>query len=147
MEYINHITLNTGHIRRSYANEIDKGIYFILRRLLKDSLQPGGTKMSESYILKTTQTPTATIATIFDIENVPMLTTMCSTSTDRDIWEALHDTSTSPLATDRSKLPQVPYIADRLEVGATLHLDALRWTGDFSQCFGWMCLSPGSIKP
>ena len=51
--------------------------------------------------------------------------------------------------TSKTKLaeqPEVPYIADRVEVGAYLHKDALKWTGDFSRCMGWISLFPDEIR-
>lgn len=38
MEYINHITLNTGHIRKTYPEEIDNKIYFLLNRIYADDI-------------------------------------------------------------------------------------------------------------
>jgi hypothetical protein len=41
-----------------------------------------------------------------------------------------------PVLTDPDKCPPLPYVADRVEMVAVLHSDALVWTGDFSRCMG-----------
>lgn len=146
MKFINHITLNTGHIRKSYVREVDKKLYFVLKRIHQESLEPDGSKLFDKYTLKSTVAASATIATIFDSEGIPVLTTLCTKSKEHNFWEDLHDTSSAPLATQRSQPISTPYIADRLEVGAMFNLDALKWTGDFSRCFGWLCLYPRDIR-
>ncbi|WP_338709233.1 hypothetical protein [Paenibacillus amylolyticus] len=146
MRQINHITLNTGHVRQSYPDEIDKGMYFALNRIVNDSFDSDGASVMDGYVLKSSRTQRATIGTIYAYDGVPILTTLCCESGDLQLWELLHKTATTPLVSQSSKQPETPYIADRLEVGAMAHLDAMKWTGDFSRCFGWICLSPSSIR-
>jgi len=47
VNFLYHVTLNTGHIRKIYPEEIDKRIYFALRRILRDSLRPEGAEVME----------------------------------------------------------------------------------------------------
>ncbi|MET1174359.1 hypothetical protein [Paenibacillus amylolyticus] len=146
MNHINHITLNTGHVRQSYPDEIDKHLYFAINRIVNDSFSPADTPLLDGYILKSTRTKEAAIGTVYSEDGMPIITTICTESNGPLLWEMMHDTATIPLATQRSNPPAGPYIADRLEVGAMEHLDAMVWTGDFSRCFGWICLSPSSIR-
>ncbi|MNB92478.1 hypothetical protein D3C75_395820 [compost metagenome] len=145
MKHINHITLNTGHMRQTLPGEVDKELYFVLKRILKDSLSPEGGKLMDGYTLKSTQTSTATIATIFGANGAPVLTTLCSSAANVELWDMLYNTATTPIDTKRLA-PSAPYIADRIDIGAMSNLDAMSWTGDFSRCFGWLCLSPSSIR-
>ncbi|MCW3793797.1 hypothetical protein OM416_19580 [Paenibacillus sp. LS1] len=146
MKQINHITLNTGHIRRSSPDEIDKGMYFALKRIVNDSFGPDGTTVLDGYILKSSRIKEATIGTIYADDGIPIITTICTETDEPLLWEMMHDTATVPLDTERSKPAAGPYISDRLEVGAMEHLGAMVWSGDFSRCFGWICLSPSSIR-
>ena len=56
------------------------------------------------------------------------------------------DTTNGPLATNPGKPPAGAFIADRIEVGAFIHPDALRWTGDLARCFGWVMMAPRKIR-
>lgn len=146
MDYFNHITLNTGHMRKSYANEVDKRVYFVVKRLLKDAMTPTGAVLFEEYTVKTTKVGASAITTIYGPEGVPILTTACSKNDDGSLWQTLHDTFAGPLATNANEPAPLPYVADRLEVGAMQHAEALAWTGDFARCFAWAALYPNKIR-
>jgi len=146
LKYLNHVTLNTGHVRQTYPGEVDKRLFFRLKRILNDSFRPEGAELINGYRLKSTQIEVATIATIFALDGAPILTTACSKQDDGTIWRMLHETTNEPLKTKASDPVPVPYIADRLEIGVMAHMDALKWTGDFSRCFGWMVLDPYKIR-
>src|SRR5690625_3088328 len=146
MEYINHVTLNTGNCRKTYANEIDRGIYFRLNRMIKESTVGDGVEVYRGYRLKTTMGDGGAIATIISINSgIPVITSACS-KMDHEAWHVLHDRGDMTLKTDKDDPPEPPYIIDYLEVGAAMHLDAMIWTGDFARCFGWTILSPSSIR-
>lgn len=145
MEHINHITLNTGHIRKTYPHEVDKDLYFKLRQIYKKSLSPDGTELFDGFIVKTTQTEIGAITTIFKA-GVPILTTACSKNDDGSLWKSMHEYSTVPLQTKPTDKIPLPYIADRVEIGAVFYPGATQWTGDFARCMGWMILAPEKIR-
>lgn len=146
INHINHITLTTGHIRQTTPDEIGKGWYFALNRIINDSFQSHA-ELLPGYTLKSSRSGDTSIGTVYaTADGAPIITTLCTNSNQPELWEMLHDTATLPLATERSNPPAAPYIADRLEVGASEHLDALKWTAGFSRGFGWICLSPTSIR-
>lgn len=147
MEYINHVTLNSGHIRKTYPDEIDKELYFFLNRIWKDSQYGSGVELFDGYVLKSTKIEQGAIGTIFK-ESTPIITVAAVNSDDGTIWRKLHETYVlgEELATNLDEPMDTPYIADRLEVGAITHIDAMLWTGDFSRCFGWIVLAPEKIR-
>lgn len=146
MKYINHITLTSGHMRKTYPHEIDKRIYFRMNRLVKESLEGKKPEIFPGYYLRATRVENSAVATIHSQrDDIPVLTTAC-TDEYADLWKYMHDTATTPVTTKVSDPPPYPYIADRLELGAVLHPDALRWTGDFARCFGWFILAPHKIR-
>ena len=133
-------------MRESLPSEVDKKLFFRIKRILNESANPEGAELIEGYRLKCTRADTATIATIYASDGAPILTTLCSKFGDDDAWALIHEDSSFPLATRPSAPPPAPYIADRIEIGAAMHMDALTWTGDFSRCFGWVVLAPQKIR-
>ncbi len=147
MKYINHITLNSGHIRKTYSSEIEQGFYFKLMRIYKDIFKKEGTDIIDGYIAKGTNEPgNGVLITVFGPDGVPILTTGITKNENNTVWDLLHTTSMAPLKTSAASPPEVPFIADRLEIGAMIHMDALKWTGDFTRCMGWICLDPQAIR-
>lgn len=146
MNFINHITLNTGHIRQTYPTEVDKSIYFILKRIYKDSFQKKGASLFGRYTMKSTKSDYGVLITVFNDDSIPILTTGISDTDDGTLWDLLHTSATTPLKTSKLMHADTPYIADRLEVGALISLHAMEWTGDFSKCMSWIVLSPKQIR-
>lgn len=145
-DYINHITLNTGQSRKSYPNEVDRELYFILKRILNDSFQLEGAKLFDAYILKGTPLESGAIFTLYKDGKIPILTTAATKRRDTELWESLHTTSVIPLYTKKEFQPSAPYVADRVEIGAMLDLEATKWTGDMAKCLGWITLFPEEIR-
>lgn len=144
MKHINHITLSSGHIRKTSPNEVDKELYFILKRLYNDSLKKE-VEIFDGYTMKTTSTEIGTLITVYNAAKMPILTTAISKNDTGELWEVLHESATTPLKTDKGKIPELPYIADRLELGAMFDLAATKWTGAFSRCMGWIVLYPKAV--
>lgn len=146
MNYINHVTLNTGNARKTTPNEVNKEIYFILKRLYNDSLN-GKVEVFDGYTMKTIKENTGTVITLYSKNNFPILTTAISKSDKLGIlWNMMHDSSASQLKTRSDKPIELPYIADRIEPSAVMDISAMSWTGDFSRCMGWIVLSPEKIR-
>lgn len=148
MEYINHVTLTTGHIRKSYPDEIDKALYFRINRIIRESEQPAGAPLEQfpGYRVKTIRVPGGAVATLYGSSGLPVLTTGCRLDdSDGNLWTMLHKTSAS-IVTRADEFPPSPYVADRIEPGARMHPDALLWTADFARCFAWAILAPDQIR-
>lgn len=146
LDYINHITLNTGHIRKTYPDEVDKKLYFVLNRIFTDSFSPEGSPLFNGYYVKSVKSSYGILSTVFKNE-IPIITIGITNSDPLNfLWKELHKSAYMPLKTKIDKPVEQPYIADRLEVGAVEYLDAMEWTGDFSKCLGWIYLSPKSIR-
>jgi hypothetical protein len=163
IEFLNHITLNTGDIRRTYSSEINPKIYFYVRGLFKKSLS-AETEVFPGYTIKSTASRIGYLITLFgDYSNVgypltmssdfkgkaPILTIACSTNDPGELWYMLHENISKgvELKTKATDQPPIPYIADRVEFEAVHFIDAIEnWTGDFSLCMGWICLAPEQIR-
>lgn len=146
MEYINHITLNSGHTRKSYPSEVSKELYFILQRIYKDIFS-GGAELFDGYTIKGTwEDGVGVIYTVFDPQGNPVVTSGVSKYRRSELWTALHTSSMTLLKTSEKFPPKSPWIADRIEFGAMDNVEALGWTADFSRCIAWMCLAPEKIR-
>src|SRR5690606_976729 len=108
IEYIYHITMNTGHIRKTYPDEVDKELYFVLNRIYREALTEQGARLFEKYILKGSKFEYGAIFTLFgELKNkeinettlAPILTTVSTTKNAEQIWKQLYDISTLPLKT------------------------------------------------
>lgn len=146
MECINHITLNSGNIRKTYSEEIDKELFFIINRIYTESFNKDGAVLLNKYKLKSTAVNGhGLISTIFDLNGMPILTTAVVNEQGSEMWEILHTSTSLPLQTKVNEPPELPYVADRIEPGVALNMSAMKWTGDFSKCLAWIHLSPKSI--
>lgn len=145
MNFINHITLNTGHMRKTYPHEVDKELYFILKRIYKESLNENGAMLFDEYKVKGTAFYGGVLITVSK-DQLPIITVAVSKFKNDDLWNALHETATIPLKTKADDPVKAPFIADRIEFGAAMNLDSMRWTGDFSRCMGWIVVNPRKIR-
>ena len=51
MTTINHITLNTGHSRKSYVSEIDKSLWFEIQNIIKQAQTKKGVELFDNSFL------------------------------------------------------------------------------------------------
>ena len=160
IEYIYHITMNTGHIRKTYPSEVDKELYFVLNRIYREALTKEGVRLFDKYILKGSKFEGGAIFTLFgdlalgkkqseEIIPVPILTTVSVVENADSVWEDLFDSATVPLlTTEKKKKVPVPCIIDRIDIGGTNpnFIEAFEWTGDMTRILGWMTLDPSAIR-
>lgn len=149
--YINHITINTGHCRKTYPSEISKDIYMTLFRIFRDAQAPNGCDIMENeFNVKITGDKIGYLCTLFKYDSgckVPVLTSAYSkVDKDGELWDMLFQNMTAPLLVERPEMPELPYIADRIEMGMGLFPGVSSFTGDFSRCMGWISLYPEKIK-
>ena len=128
-----HLTLDTGHTRVSFHDEIDPGVLARLRPLMvagEHQLRnpPGGT-------VKVTIDGTAALVTVFR-GAAPVVTfgVAADEAGAADLWPLI--------ARPGIRQPSaVPWLAVGLEIGAAAHQDDLGWLGDFERCCAWCWLS------
>ena len=147
---LEHITLSTGHMRMTSIDEVDPTIYFKLRALIKDFSRPNGADFWDNSHVKLTQPNGSvyicTVSLKTDMGLCPILTTGGTTDMHSDLWETLHESAISPVATKASQPPDRPYIADRIDIPHPAGLHIRTWTGDFSRCLAWMLLYPAELR-
>lgn len=144
MTYINHVTLNSGHMASQRREDVGEATIAALSDML-DGLLTGArlpVPGQPSYLLSATQTGHNLIVTLWRgpwERRQPILTTATALKSRSapGLWRMLHETSSVPLATDPASPPSVPWTADRIELGALLDASPLAWTGDMARCLAW----------
>lgn len=66
MEYLNHYTLNTGHNRKSYPEEVNKDMYFILKRMIQDAKKHEFADVVDGTVMKLTIEDSGYVITLFN---------------------------------------------------------------------------------
>lgn len=144
MTYIWHVTLNSGHVAKQSRSDIMEEAIAALADTLDGMLQGNHVDVPgfPGYIVNGSHSGHDLIATVWRgpwDKRVPVVTMAVAlrSRSAASLWKLLHDKSTVALVTSRENPPAAPWLADRIEVGAAIHHDALAWTGDFSRCLAW----------
>ncbi len=137
--YIHHVTLQTGHVARQSRAEVGDAAIAALSDLLDSALTGGRPAVPGfvTYAVTGAQQGRDLVATLWR-GDAPILTTAVAlrSRSAPALWRLLHH-GRDDLATDPESPPPAPWCADRLEVGALLHREALAWTGDYARCLAW----------
>jgi hypothetical protein len=145
MEFINHITLTTGHCRKTFPKEI-AGRYYSIKRVYEGLFSKDGIEITEGFYAKCLENfEGGILIVVYSPRNLPILTSGISKYKNNNLWKYLHDSSCTPTITNPLIQPEAPYIADRIEIEAINYPNAMTWTADFTRCMGWMFISPESI--
>lgn len=144
VDYINHVTLNSGHTIRQRRADIDNEAIAAVSEVLDGILQGAHLPVPgfPDYLINGSHHEHDLIATIWRApwEKRAPIVTMATALRSRSspaLWRLMHHKPTARLETDANTPPSAPWQADRVEIGAELFPDALAWTGDFSRCLAW----------
>jgi len=137
--YLWHITLETGHSRRSLRTEVSDEIILMLRPHLEGALRRGTVPLpiEGGYQLKATAAGAFLVGTILDRDDTPIVTFGVAPRSRgaAKLWAMLHDGR--PTDTEAPQPPAAPWLAVRMEFGALDFPDALDWLADYERCIAW----------
>ena len=141
-KYLNHITLTTGDIRRSYRDEVSDDIVSKCRDLLASALR-GATpipNVEPACTMQATGTAKGLLVTVYGPERAPLLTMAVArhSQAGSKLWRMMIETATTPIVP--LDCPPEPWCAARLEIGITRHMAASHWLGDFERVLAWTWL-------
>jgi hypothetical protein len=150
-DHLHHITLDTGDVRRSPRAEVRDHIVADLRESMRDTLaDPGGRTPIPAiagYSYSASAGGGALLVTIWGtIDRSPAPVATFGVARDqaaaRALWPAMHHTrpglESSPYLTTAGEVPTAPWIAARMEIGATLIAATdLLWMADFERVMAW----------
>lgn len=150
MEYINHYTLNTGNNRKSFSKEVDKNMYFTLKRMIDDAERHEFADVMDGTVMNLTIEDSAYVITLFNNieEKIPLLVTFgCRDGKDaaKTIKEANKIYKTIYNA-EPKVAPITPFCLDILFPSVIFNPEISEWSGDFCRCMAWAILSPEEIR-
>lgn len=147
MKYLNHYTVNTTHNRKSYAEEVDKKIYLILKSMINKALNGEKVDIMDGVSITLTAEEECYVATFWLSDNTPILITFGAKSQDgRKMVSDLIAKNYSMILNTIPILPEAPVVADVILPGSIKRIDVLQWSGDFCRCLGWIMLDPNSVR-
>ncbi len=147
MTYLHHVTLTTGHVRRSVREEISAAALAVCRRLIDEALADTTRTVPvpgvDGYSLAAQAVGRCTTLTVWadgpPSECVGTVGIASHSRCGAGLWQALHRDGAS-LATSADQCPPEPWCAARLEEAIVRHVDATEWLGDLERCLAWAWL-------
>lgn len=151
MEHINHYTLNTGSNRRSVPSEVDKEIFFTLKRILSDARKKGKAEILDGTFIELTEEGSAYAITLFKevcSNKVPLLLTCgCRDKADASkVLKIVNDFYKSAYGKNPIISPICPFCMDIILPYMLISSEIMSWTGDFCKCMAWTLLAPEMIR-
>jgi hypothetical protein len=150
--WLNHLTMTTGHLRRSYRSEvIDQAIAWG-REAIQQTTLAGPMPLPQlgpDYLLHCTRETSQTLlCSVWRGEAVCVTFGICGHNKQgAGLWRALVDTAEVPLhsSISRDTLPAKPWCAARLELGALAMVrdgqrEQLEALADMERVIGWAFL-------
>ncbi len=154
MNYLRHITLNTGHDRLSPREEIENldQVLGLLRPLVEEAIRGERVRIpsvpTECYMTGGADRACVAVTILSSPDHgggVPIATIAIAgaEACGFDTWWELHMTSDPAitLATAGTSPPPPPWCAARLERGAHFWPETMDWLGDFERCLAWTWLT------
>lgn len=146
--YLHHVTLTTGHVRRSWRHEIDPAIMPVVAALVASAREETGAlipHLEPACRLYIEDTARCALCSVRIDDDVPILTMVVANHArcGSQLWELLHNTATTPVATRISERPPEPWCAVRIEAAAAMfpppHM-LLPTLADMERCVAWAWL-------
>lgn len=141
MTYINHLTINTGDLRRSPRAEVDDYAIRHTRSLIARALDARCDMPVPGYQLSGARYGPALVLTIWGGEDP--LATLAIAARDRDgrsLWRDLLAQVAQVYPAAAPEAPPAPFVAAVLWPPLALEADAAEWIGDFGRVAAWSWL-------
>lgn len=153
-DYFYHYTLNTGHARESYEEELNKGLFFVLNNILGESRSKDGVKADLihdgfEYNVKTTIAEEGFMITLSYYSKqkyckIPILEIGGSFHNLAPLQELEKMATSIGAPCAEIKNIKYPYVVDLVFPTAPLYViekgdpAAMMWTSDFARCMAWI---------
>lgn len=135
--YVQHITLTTGHQRRSQRAEISREAMDACEAALRAALAGESAPIPHTDCsLRAERRGRGLLATVLCGETPLVTLGIAAHSRGAEaLWRELHDGAL--VVTDERVVAEEPWCAARLEIGVLSVPDAVAWLGDFERCLAW----------
>ncbi len=136
-DYLYHITLDTGDIARSVRADVSRDVIVALGSHLKSAI---GNKRdiipTTTHVLMASHAGPNLLCTILGLGSRPILTFGVAPRARgaEKLWAML--TQERPLASDPGEPPEAPWLAVRMEAGAS-ESSLEGWMPDYERCIAW----------
>lgn len=149
--YLHHVTLTTGHSRRSYEAEVGEPAIAACSASLAVCLAAAGARSKLAadlddemlrYDLTAAAQGRCLVATVW-LGSAPLCTIGVAGHgrCGAQLWRSMHERSSGTvLATRADAPPQAPWCGARLDAGIALDPGAVDWLGDYERCLAWAWL-------
>ena len=143
--YLWHVTLLTGHVRRSWRNEISEGALEVSEGML-GAVVAGGqdvpiTGIYGYYLSGEASEDTLTLTVVSAKLGEPILTIGVAREGGQGLWRQLVETAQLPVQSSVHRCPPAPWVAARLEPAISElsdnEPDVIGMLGDLERCLGW----------
>lgn len=137
-KYLWHLTLDTGHGRRSYRDEVDDGVVSLCQQWIAEGIAGDRVTIMPGYVLTCMTAGGALMATIAQESGEPLATVTVASSSlaSAAAWRALQQPAQGVLAAT-GDAPRTPWCAARLYGGLLRDPGATAWLGDVERCLAW----------
>lgn len=138
MQYLNHITLETGHNRRSPRHEVDAEVVRFLMAHLSDAIKKGTSPIptEENYALKAETRGADLTATVASAAGTPILSFAIVQDSNgaKEFWDRILRRCKAPAST--LMMPSAPWLAVWIESPA-MAFSISEWVADYERCIAW----------
>ena len=150
--YVHHVTLDTGHVRRSSRDEIAEDVRPVIAALLTAALDgqepviPGEPRGCTLRVLDDQTSRCITAEVLAPYPGLEPLVTIGIATHSRcgaPLWTRLHAQAELlglAVATDPIRCPPEPWCAALIYPAAATYPDVLEWLGDLERCLAWAWL-------
>lgn len=146
--YLHHVTLTTGHVRRSWRHEIEPSIFPRLRSMIAEAREGIGALIpgiEPPTYLRITDTAKCALCSVVT-DAVPVLTFAVADHArcGSQLWRMLIETARTPIAVRMQDRPETPWCAVRVEAYAAAFPPPhpmLPTLADMERCIAWAWLA------
>ena len=142
-QYLWHVTLQTGHTRRSYRHEVADDVVHVCRALLSRALRSPTEIPGLPLVMMAECSRRRLLARVRTRDDLPIVTLGVArhSAAGAPLWRLLTETSELPVHPLAERCPPEPWCAARLERGlAKLSQEHILMLGDMERCFAWAWL-------
>jgi len=139
-QYLWHVTLQTGHTRRSYRHEVADDVVQVCRDLLARALREPAEIPGMSLLMTAESSRRRLLVPVQTQNGVPVVTIGIArhSAVGAPLWRLLVETAELPVHPSVERCPPEPWCAARIERGiTTLSSEQIMALGDFERCIAW----------
>lgn len=139
--FVYHVTLTTGHTRKSYRDEVDDEAVEVCRALIAhaiDGARPVIPGTDRCRLAAETSRKRGLLCSVREPQHDKPIITFAIAPNSLSaavLWRVLVETARTPVVP--MECPPAPYCAVRLEQGAVAHAYVLPVLADFERCIAW----------